>query len=61
MFPLFATGVIDTGVIVTGDKFATGVVDTGVKLPPQSLLPVSTTLEKREAKFVAGVNDTGSK
>jgi hypothetical protein len=35
LFPLFATGVIDTsvkfaiGVIDTGGKFATGVVDTG--------------------------------
>jgi hypothetical protein len=35
LFPLFATGVIDTGgkfasgVVVTGGKFATGVVDTG--------------------------------
>ncbi len=34
MFPLFATGVIDTG-----GKFADGVVDTGGKLPPVSLIP----------------------
>ncbi len=47
MFPLFATGVI-----VTGNKFAAGVVNTGGELPPQSLTPVSTTLEERVAKFV---------
>jgi hypothetical protein len=35
LFPLFATGVIDTG-----GKFAAGVVDTGGKLPPVSLIPV---------------------
>jgi hypothetical protein len=35
LFPLFATGVVDTGdnfaagVVDTGGKFATGVVDTG--------------------------------
>jgi hypothetical protein len=29
LFPLFATDVIDTGVVDTGSKFATGVVDTG--------------------------------
>jgi hypothetical protein len=35
LFPLFATGVNDTG-----GKFAAGVVDTGGKLPPVSLIPV---------------------
>jgi hypothetical protein len=47
--------------------FATGVVDTGGKLPPVSLTsvanlpPVSTTLGKLVAKFAAGVVDTGGK
>jgi hypothetical protein len=47
--------------------FATGVVDTGGKLPPVSstpaanLPPVSTTLGKLVAKFAAGVVDTGGK
>jgi hypothetical protein len=60
LFPLFATGVIDTG-----GKFAAGVVDTGGKLPPvlfipaANLPPVSTTLAKLVAKFAAGVIDTG--
>jgi hypothetical protein len=36
LFPLFATGVIDTG-----GKFAAGVVDTGGKLPPMSLIPTA--------------------
>jgi hypothetical protein len=36
LFPLFATGVNDTG-----GKFATGVVDTGCSLPPVSLIPVA--------------------
>ncbi len=49
MFPVFATGVIDTG-----GKFAAGVFDTGGKLPP-----VSTTLANLVAKFAAGVVDTG--
>ncbi len=35
MFPLFGTGVVDTG-----SKFAAGVVDTGGKLPLVSLIPV---------------------
>ncbi len=51
MFPLFATGVNDTG-----GKFAAGVVDSGGKLPP-----VSTTLAKLVEKFGAGVVDTGGK
>jgi hypothetical protein len=51
LFPLFASGVIDTG-----GKFATGVVDTGGKLPLES-----TTLGKLVAKFAAGVFNTGGK
>jgi hypothetical protein len=45
LFPLFATGVVDTG-----DKFSAGVVDTGGNLPlvsftpAENLLPVSLTL-----------------
>jgi hypothetical protein len=60
LFPLFATGVIDTG-----GKFAAGVVDTGGKLPPVTLTtaanlpPVSTTQGKMVAKFATGVVDTG--
>jgi hypothetical protein len=52
LFPLFATGVIDTG-----GKFSAGVVDTGGKLPPVSLIPVanlppvSTTLAKLVANL----------
>jgi hypothetical protein len=38
LFPLFATGVIDTG-----GKFAAGVVDTGGKFSPVSWTPVSLT------------------
>jgi hypothetical protein len=73
LYPLFATGVIDTG-----GKFAAGVVDTGGNLPPASLIPVansppvsltpvanlppvSTTLAKLVEKFAAGVADTGGK
>jgi hypothetical protein len=36
LFPLFATGVNDTG-----GKFAAGVVDTGGNLPPASLTPAA--------------------
>jgi hypothetical protein len=36
MFPLFATGVVDTS-----GKFASGVVDTGDELTPVSLIPVA--------------------
>ncbi len=56
MFPLFATGVNDTGV-----------VDTDGNWPPVSLTPVanlplvSTTQGKLVAKFAAGVVDTGGK
>ncbi len=73
MFPLFATGVNDTG-----GKFAAGVVDTGGNLPPVSLTPaanlppasltpvanlppVSATQGKMVAKFATGVVDTGGK
>jgi hypothetical protein len=62
LFPLFATGVNDTG-----GKFAAGVVDTGGNLPPKSLTPVanlppvSTTQGELVAKFAAGVVDTGGK
>jgi hypothetical protein len=49
LFPLLATGVIDTGV-----KFAASVVDTSVNLPP-----VSTTPAELVAKFAASVIDTG--
>jgi hypothetical protein len=51
LFPLFDTGVIDTG-----GKFAAGVIDTGGKLPP-----VSTTLAKLVAQFASGVADAGGK
>jgi hypothetical protein len=34
LFPLFSTGVNDTG-----GKFAAGVVDTGGNLPPAALTP----------------------
>ncbi len=59
LFPLFATGVIDTN-----GKLAAGVVDTGGNLPPASLTPVanlppvSTTPAELVAKFAAGVVDT---
>ncbi len=58
MFPLFATGVIDTG-----GKFAAGVVDTGGNFVDTggNLRPVSTTLGKLVAKFAGGVVDTGGK
>jgi hypothetical protein len=56
LFPLFATGVVDTG-----GKFATSVVDTSGKffsLTPVANLPlVSTTLAKLVAKFAGGVVD----
>jgi hypothetical protein len=47
LFPLFATGIIDTC-----GKFAVSIIDTGGKMPP-----VSTTLAKLVAKFAAGVFD----
>jgi hypothetical protein len=47
LFPLFSTGVIDTG-----GKFAAGVFETSSKLSPvANLPPVSTTLAKLMAKF----------
>ncbi len=49
MFPLFATGVNDTG-----GKFAVNVFDNGGKLPPVLLTPA-----KLVAKFAAGVVDAG--
>jgi hypothetical protein len=65
LFPLFATGVNDTG-----GKFAEGFVDTGGNLSPGSLPLVSTTQAKcwqnlppvvvyTVGKFAAGVVDTG--
>jgi hypothetical protein len=39
LFPLFATGVFDTG-----GKFAPGVVDTDGNLPPESLIPAPVSL-----------------
>jgi hypothetical protein len=73
LFPLFATGVNDTG-----GNFAAGVLDTGGNLPPPSLTPlanlplvsltpvanlppVSTTQGELVAKFAASVVDTGGK
>jgi hypothetical protein len=65
LFPLFATGVNDTG-----GKFSVGGVDTGGNLPPASLTsltpaanlpPVSTTQGELVAKFAAGVVYTGGK
>ncbi len=60
MFPLFATGVIDTGGILPPVSLI-----PVANLPPVSLIPaanlplVSTTLAKPVAKFAAGVVDTG--
>jgi hypothetical protein len=51
LFPLFATGVNDTG-----GKFAASVVDTSGNLPS-----VSTTQGELVTKFAAGVVDTGGK
>jgi hypothetical protein len=47
LFPLFATGVVDTG-----GKFAAGVVDTGGNLPPVSLTPVEN--------LPPGINNTSA-
>jgi hypothetical protein len=49
LFPLFATGVNNTG-----GKFASGVVDTSGKFAPVSTTPVELV-----AKFATGVVDTG--
>jgi hypothetical protein len=57
LFPLFATGVIDTG---GKFFFFADVIDTGGELPPVgNLPPVSTTLAQLAAKFAANVVDTG--
>jgi hypothetical protein len=57
LFPLFATGVNDTG-----GKFAAGVVDTGGNLPPASLTQkkqFATGVIYTGGKFATGVVDTG--
>jgi hypothetical protein len=54
LFPLFATGVIDTGVIDTGGKFADGVIDNGGKLPLVILTPVANLLPVS----CTGINNT---
>jgi hypothetical protein len=51
LFPLFASGVINTGVI------AAGIVDKSW----QNFHRYQTTLAKLVAKFAAGVVDTGGK
>jgi hypothetical protein len=57
LFPLFATGPLDTSCkFDTGGKFTAGVVDTFGNLPP-----VSTTPAEPVAKFTTGVVDTGGK
>ncbi len=60
MFPLFATGDVDTS-----GKFATGVDDTGGKFAAGIAVAnwpvVSTTLAKLVEKFAAGVIDTVGK
>ncbi len=66
LFPLFATGVNDTGGKFAAGvvDFAAGVVDTGGNFPPASLTPVAnlpTTQGELVAKFAAGVVDTGGK
>jgi hypothetical protein len=53
LFPLFATGVIDTsgkfttGFIDTSGEFTANVVDTGGNLPPVSLTPVANLQQYR--------------
>jgi hypothetical protein len=49
LFPLFATGVVDTG-----GKFAAGVVDTGGNLPPVLLTPTAN-LPPVSLKLVANL------
>jgi hypothetical protein len=62
---LFATGVVDTGVIDTGGNLLPVSLTPAANLPLVSLTPVaklppvSTTLVKLVAKFAAGVVDTG--
>jgi hypothetical protein len=51
LFPLFATGVVDTG----GKIAASVVVDIGGYSPPVSLTPTANLpLAKQMAKFAAG-------
>jgi hypothetical protein len=60
LFPLFATGVLDTG-----GNLPLALFPPAANLPPVSLTPVanmpplSSTLAKLVAKFAAGVVDTG--
>jgi hypothetical protein len=60
LFPLFATGVVDTG-----GKLPPASLTPAENLPPVSLAPVanlppvSTTQGELVAKFAAGVVDTG--
>jgi hypothetical protein len=56
LFPLFATGVIDTG-----GKFAAGGKLQPVSLTAVANLPLVSTLAKLVAKFAADVIDTGGK
>ena len=49
LFPLFATGVVDTG----GNFLLLSLI------PAANLPPVKTTLVKLVAKFTTGVVDTG--
>jgi hypothetical protein len=57
LFPLFASGVLDTG-----DKFSSGVVDTSCILPPVANLPLlSTTPVVLVAEFSTSVVDTDGK
>jgi hypothetical protein len=66
LFPLFATGVIDTGGKFVGGKLPpVSLIPAANCLPPVSLtpvanlLPVSTTQGKMVAKFATGVVYTG--
>jgi hypothetical protein len=54
LYPLFATGVVDTG-----GNLPPASLSLVANLPPVSLTPVSTTLAKLVKKFAAGVVDTG--
>ena len=57
LFPLFATGVYDTG-----GKFTAGVLDSGGNLPPMANLPpVSMTPVVPLAKLADGAVDIGGK
>ncbi len=60
MFPLFATGVIDTVANLPPVSLIPAAILLPVSLTPVANLPtVSTTLVKLVAKFAAGVVDTG--